>query len=295
MDVINRILVFLSMCFSVVVPSFILYFTNDSNYAINNFLPSILKLAVVLGNGVFSIYRPYRTTWLYFLEDLIVLALYRSTFLHPLDMELPISTIPFFWSEIILDMVCLLINVFYLLHYLTMKRRLKSELNEETNNDSPFDFLNAKNVNRKVESQIEEISGDTRFHKAMAFLKKQSFSQGLRIFTMLLCSAVAIIQMIKMGAIKSVYSYASFLPILLELILLPLILVASLLYPKDFKYLYYYTGFVMVMAAFLGNDTDATTPLGYILELFFLGVGFLVTLITEGRTWTGATPDHDRK
>jgi hypothetical protein len=75
------------------------------------------------------------------------------------------------------------------------------------------------------------------------------------------------------------------------LLTLPIVIVASLLYPLDFKYLFYFNAFLILVLSIISCSVYHLHPAMLIVAIIIVGLSFLVTLIVEGRTWTGANPD----
>lgn len=291
MDVMDRILVFLSMCFFLVVPSAILYSIQDYNNNISLVLPCILVLSVILATGAFTIYRPYRTSWFFFLECLTVIALYPDQFREPNAVDLPLNLPLIYGLELTICVFGLIVNFFYLLHYFNMKKRLKTELNEETNHDDFYYFLsgNEPESSKKIQEHLDQITSDNpSYTKLMKALRQIKLSKYLRTFTFLVVMVISLIQLIRLGSQGVIYSFYSFYPILFVMLLLPITFIASVLYPKDFKYQYYFNGILFTLGGLMGNTQKVLSPFGFIFCIILLGISLLITLIAEGRTWTGS-------
>ncbi len=294
MDVMDRILVFLSLCFFLVAPSAILYSIKDLNNSTETVLPGILMIAVICGTGAFTIYRPYRTSWFFFLECLIVLSLYPDEFRMPKDVSLPLNLKLIYALELVLCIFGLIINFFYLLHYFNLKRRLKSELNEGTNHDDFYHVLSGyePESSKKIQSELDQITKDNpQYRQLMDMLRRLKLSKYVRAFSLAVVYIIFVVQLIRLANRGNIYQFESFYPILIGMLTLPLTFIASVVYPRDFKYQYYFNGILFCLGGFIGNVGNTLSPLGFVLSIIVLGLSLLITLIAEGRTWTGSKPD----
>lgn len=65
----------------------------------------------------------------------------------------------------------------------------------------------------------------------------------------------------------------------------------SIFYPRDFKYMYYYHGLLYSLFALISCGNASFTILPFLLSLIAVFLSLILTLIVEGRTWTGAKPN----
>lgn len=294
-DVINRIIVCIGMVYLLLIPTEILYKAALDSSELNSIVGSCLMLGVSIGLGVFTLYRPYRTGWLFFFESLAVLLLYSDEFSHPKNIDSDWNFPLLYFFSIICCIIGLIINIFYLFYYLNLKRRLKIEMNEETNHDDYFHFLSGyddPSSTKEIQKELENITKDNpRYNHLMSLLQKRKFSAITRVISYGFLTLMTIIQFIILGSVGNISNTLVFRPMLLSLLFSPLLLVSSLLYPKDFKYLYYYNAFLCLAISSFASSGTNLRPLGFIFEFAALGASFLITLIAEGRTWTGSKPD----
>ena len=79
-DNLDRIMVFVSIALFLVTPSYVLYWTTESNQVTDTVIRCITLIGVIAGSGVITLVRPIRTTPFYFLELLIVYSIQFSEF-----------------------------------------------------------------------------------------------------------------------------------------------------------------------------------------------------------------------
>ena len=193
-DNFNRIIVFVSMTLFIVLPSMYLYKTTNENYSFDVVMPSTFLLGLIIGNGLLVLYKPLRSTWLYFLICIIAFPFIYFVY----DFQV----VSFFISYII-------IAVYFIV------------------------AIQSTSVRDNVLATI----------------------------------------------------------LLIGLLTLPIIIVSSLLYPLDFKYLFYFNVFLILVLSIISCSTYKMNPFILIFAIILVGISFLITLIVEGRTWTGANPD----
>lgn len=289
-DNLNRILVCISFGLFLFYPSYILYFTQPFNQSLTVILPCLLILGVVIGTGLFAFYRPLRTPFFYFAEMFIILF---SNFydVHPDYISSSFPSKIIFWIEIIYCFFALLINIgvfTYYLHY----GRAKGARKEDTNEDTPFDFLNADNSNRMIEKDLEKITENKNGKNMMKAAKKIHLSSSLRLISFFIAELAFIICLfIVLTKEKNAYQQTLVSIFFCGVVLSPILIVAAKFYPRDFKYAYFYNTALFLLLAIVGSRSAKLNPVLLILALIFLVFSFLITLIVEGRTWMGASTD----
>ena len=290
-DVFNRIIVFLSMTLFLVWPSYILYYITD--YTSNNavVLPCVILIAEIIGNGLMTLYRPVRLSWFYFFETLFLLCLYSNKFIYIDAFDTTgINTVAIYVIEVVYCSLGCLLNIAFFINYLRKKRRYASEFKEDTNADSYYDFLNGAETNKKIESHIENIPGEKE-SSFMKWAKKVKLSRMSRILTFIAYGIMAIIYLAKVGSTSVINNTPIYFTLVSGLIILPIALVSSIMFPRDFKYIFYFNCALFEVATlFLANSSNVP-PIICILALTVLGISLLITTITEGRSWTGAPTD----
>lgn len=289
MDVLNRILVFISMAFLIVEPSWILYSIGDSG--IEEILPCLFMLGIVIGNGLLTLYKPIRTSWFYFLSVLFAMALNYKMFLDsPIDeLVLYRNAVGIYVTMLVYNGIGLLINLIFFAQSLHRNLHPKT-FNEKTNEDNPYDFLNARNINKDVEKKVMNIVPDTETGKFVKTIRKIKFSRYARVASFALSFIVMIYCLYKSST--SAISLAS--PITVYgLIVLSALVAVSLIFPGDFKYIYYYDSILLGVLLICASKSDDIPLFWLVVNLIILILALLVTLITEGRTWMGATIDSD--
>ena len=97
-DNLDRIMVFVSIALFLVTPSYVLYWTTESNQVTDTVIRCITLIGVIAGSGVITLVRPIRTTPFYFIELLIVYSIQFSEF-NPSGFGL--NFVAIFWLEII--------------------------------------------------------------------------------------------------------------------------------------------------------------------------------------------------
>lgn len=290
-DVLNRIIVFISIAFFVVLPSIILYHLDDTNFSLRDSVPSLMVLGVVLGTGLLTFYRPIRTTWFYFLQVALVLSLYYGYF-----AEVSVDGISdIFYTgniiavEITYCVIGFLLNIVFFFISFNRYRKSKIAFDEHTNADTFFDFVNGGETNKQIEKEVNDIIPNTLEGRAVQKLKNTKFSRILRIGSLFFYLFAVFDALFSIGFSST---YMIFVPAAVSLLSLPILVLVSILYPRDFKYMYYYNAIFLNFMLILCSTSANITPFFMIISLVILVVSLLVTLITEGRTWTGATPDQ---
>ena len=283
-DVFNRIIVFLAMALFILLPSYVLYYVNDTNNDFNTIMPCVYVLAVVLGNGVFTLYRPLRTSWFFFLESLFVILSGNSAFL-PGSTPMPLSENGVVISESLYCILGFLINILFFINY---RRRSKTIQAENTHNDNLYDFLGGKGANEEIKEDVIAMSEeDTPVEKMM---ERAKLSRVVRIASIVVSSLCFLISLISM-AVKGQF-FVTQLSILTfdGLFILLLSGFCSVLYPKDYKYIYYYNGLLFSLLALISCGNASFSIFPFLIALIAIFLSLLLTLIVEGRTWTGAKP-----
>jgi hypothetical protein len=290
-DVLNRIIVFISIGFFVVIPSITLYYLNESNFSLTDVVPCLMILGIVVGTGLFCLYKPVRTTWFYFLEVLFVLAVYSDYFLNVTvnDLVDTYNLAGIFGVEVSYCVVGLLINIVFFIKSISRYRKSKLAYDEHTNADSPYDFLNGAETNKEIERTVDRIIPDDRTRQRISAIRSVKLSRTLRVASLFVYLIVGVVTLIQ---IKADHTSLIYYPTMTGLLILPVLLVVSIFLPRDFKYIYYYNGTFFLFLMILCANNSALKPLWIIVGLVFFVVSLLVTLITEGRTWTGANPDR---
>lgn len=286
MDNFNRITVFISLVIFLITPSIILYSLNESNYSLELSVACLSVLGVDIGIGLFTLYKPIRTTWFYFLSCLFCLLGNSKSFLYP-------SNIPYleehnlaglYYTEIALASICLLINLIFFSRSFYRYQKSKSITSEKTNADSPYDFLNGGEINKDIELKIRNLDKN---NEMVGKIKGVKFSRTSRITSFIVLTLVLIYLFLRINDIKTASVYPTFISLLA---LAPISFIASLFLPGDFKYIYYYVVIFYIVMLLLGSPGAVSLRL-LILVLIVHGLSLLITLITEGRTWTGNSID----
>lgn len=287
-DVFNRVLVLVSLIAFLIFPSVVLYKTNPSNEKLSTVMPSILLLGIVLGNGLLSLLRPLKSTWLFFL---ICILSFPFIFLSydVSELNLQADSFAVFWISMGYSLFCFFIESFYLRY--ALRRKSKMKFNEKTNNDNVFDFLGPKKKNISVSQKLDEAVDNDYSKNIIAKMTKTKLSRVTRVVSFIVTYVICIFYFVKYGnGIRFIENQFTMI-LLLCLILLPLCLFFSLLYPYDFKYMYYFNVLFFSLCEIIVCGKYNIESLLMIFSIILSGLSFLVTLIVEGRTWTGANPD----
>lgn len=287
-DIFNRMIVFVSMALFIVLPSWLLFLMDEERYSLEIIVPCTLLLGILLGNGLLVCYRPIRTSWLYFLICIVSIPiLYYALDLTMLDLDMNLTAI--FWLSLIYSILGLLINLFLMLY--TARKKSKSMLNEQTNNDHAFDFLGGKRRNEAIADKLNEIENSRFLGKLTSEFNKIKFSRFTRIASFIFAFITSFIYLIISVKNQALPSNLLAVCTLLFVLIIPICLIASIFYPLDFKYIYYFNSMFILLMAIIISRTYTMPPLMLILALILVGLSFIVTLIVEGRTWTGDKPD----
>lgn len=287
-DNLDRIMVFVSIALFLVTPSYVLYWTTESNQVTDTVIRCITLIGVIAGSGVIILVRPIRTTPLYFLELLIVYSIQFSEF-NPSGFDL--NFVAIFWLEIIYCIIGFLVSLFSYKHYAKRKKKQTSAMNEDTNEDTIYDFLNASDANKHIEEDIENIM-EQKEREKMRKNKQMKFSRLARIFSFVVSIITLLVYFIsssQKGSLGARGAYPQL--VFLSMILISLIFIASLRYPRDFKYLYFYNaGFFLLLLLIISREF-MMMPAFLIIAFVIVMLSFLITLIVEGRTWMGGLSD----
>lgn len=285
-DNLNRILVVISMALFLVYPSIILYHIDETNRAVNTIVPCLLIIATVVGAGSFSLVRPFRVPFFYFVEMLILLPVELYNF-DPNGIDVNINMTAVIWLEAIYCLIAILINAVVFIRY--WRRNSNAYLKEDTNGDTVYDFLNAVSPNKKIENDLEKITEEGDKNNLMKKRKEIVFSRALRCVSYGLIAIMLIVYILACVNDHIGLSASYFERLNLEsLIIISLAFFFSMFFPRDFKYLYFYHTAVFLVFDMILAKNEGYKNVFYILAIVLLGVVFLLTLIVEGRTWMGA-------
>lgn len=286
----NRIIIFISMVLFIVLPSYVLYSTNENNQTYEILLPCILMLGAVLGTGTMSLLRPLRTTLFYFIEMLIILCIEFVEF-EPTSLNLNINYELITILEIIFCVVAIIINISIYAYYFVNDKKNKEAQKEGTNEDTMYDFLNARDSNKEIEEDLEKITENNGFNR-MKFIKQIKFSRTARIVSFCVNYVITLIYffvLLHNGYNLFQNEFANIL--LICLVVQPILFFNSLFFPKDYKYIYFYNSALFYVLLIIACKIVGLNPLFLILCMIILCLVFLLTLIVEGRTWMGANSD----
>lgn len=287
-DNFNRIIVFVSMTLFIVLPSMYLYKTTNDNYSFDVVMPSTFLLGLIIGNGLLVLYKPLRSTWLYFLICIIAFPFIYFAYDFQ-SVSIPIHHLAIFWICYIYCILGFLINLIYLLTL--FRKKSKSEMDEKTNNDNSYDFLGGEKKNKVVAEHLKELRGDDFIDRASDRIKRAKLSRLSRVVSFVFMYVTIFVYFCLSTQIAPVNENLLSTILLIGLLTLPIVIVASLLYPLDFKYLFYFNAFLILVLSIISCSVYHLHPAMLIVAIIIVGLSFLVTLIVEGRTWTGANPD----
>lgn len=286
-DNFNRVIVLVSMVLFIVLPSIILYDMDDEKYSFVLIIACLLQLGFVIGNGLFVLLKPLRTTWIYFLICLVsfpfLFSLYETS-LYPLGMNLRAILI----FSMAYSGLGFLINILYFISL--FKRKSKIAFNEKTNNDNIYDFLGGAKKNKEISEKLDEIVNQNSSHAAN-IIRHSKFSRLIRNIDFLILFSLSLVYFIstisKNGFEKNLFAINMFL----LLLILPICIVSCYIFPTDFKYIYYFNALFLLVTAIIESKFYEMNTFFLILMIILTGLSLLLTLIVEGRTWTGANPD----
>ena len=265
-----------------------LYKTTNENYSFDVVMPSTFLLGLIIGNGLLVLYKPLRSTWLYFL--ICIIAFPFIYFVYDFQaVSVHIHYLAIFWICYIYCILGFLVNLIYLISIL--RKKSKSEMNEQTNNDNIYDFLGGEKKNKVVDEHLKELHGDDFIYRTSNRLNKAKLSRLSRVVSFFISYIIIAVYFIVAIQSTSVRDNVLATILLIGLLTLPIIIVSSLLYPLDFKYLFYFNVFLIMVLSIISCSTYKMNPFMLIVAIILVGISFLITLIVEGRTWTGANPD----
>ena len=289
MDNFNRVIVFVSMCLFLFLPSTLLYYTKSDNYSFFSVMACVMMIGISIGNGLFVLLRPLKTTWFYFFA-LVLMFLFLFQNCDFTIIPYSINVIAIFIISLCYCILGFAINLVYLLYY--VRRKTKSEMNENTNNDTIFDFLGGNKKNKAVSDKLDELTDYGTFaDKAKKKISGGKFSRFMRIFSFAVSCICCIYYFAAQVGSVSITKNIFAINLLLILLLLTLALVASLLYPVEFKYIYYFNALFLLITSIISAGENSAKPFFLILSVIMNGLSFLLTLIVEGRIWTGSDSD----
>lgn len=289
-DVFNRIIVFISMVLFLILPSYVLYSITNYNNNINIVLPCLLLLSALIGTGLFALYNPVKLSMFYFLELVIILVTYSKTFTSFYIIDERINQTAIFILETCYCVIGFLFNAFFCFKYL-FRRKNRYAFKELTNSDSIYDFLNARPYNKKIETKIEDISRTSKRINLMPSLKKLKLSKTMRTITYISVLILTIYYFLNILAQGNIENN----PITSVLIILVLTTSSAIsftsIFPKDYRYAFFYNVCILEVAGIFCCKYSELNPFMFIICLIWAVLSLLAALITEGRTWMGATPD----
>ncbi len=287
-DNLDRIIVFVSMAMFLVMPTYVLYYTDETNQVTDIVIRCITLIGAIVGTGTMTLVRPIRTTFFYFLELVIIYILQFSDF-SPDGFDFNFTAV--FWIQIVYCLIGFAISLISYLHYAKRKKKQAGAVKEDTNEDTLYDFLNATSANKHIEDDIENIMDDKEKEK-MKKRKQAKFSRLARIFSFGIVFVTLMIYYITSMQKKGTSYIAVFSGLnLLAMILIALTFLGSLKFPRDYKYLYFYTaGFFLTLILVISKEFQMR-PVFLIIDLVILMLSFLIALIVEGRTWMGGTSE----
>lgn len=289
-DIFNRIIVAISMIIFLIEPSIVLYFSGNYDNNLNDILPSLVLLVVIVGTGSFTIYRPIKSTWLYFLQILFTLCLFSNNFLN-ITLYANINKVGLFITELIYCSIGFIINIITLARTAHRYNKNKILFNEYTNRDAIYDFLSATDKNAKIEEQLEQLDSQNLF-KLYIPIKKLKLSRTLRFISLIIYEIVSIYYLIR---IKSVGAEADIIiyPLVSGMVMLPIIMLMSVFFPRDFKYIFFYNIIVYSLFTIFCCRSANVSIIIMLISLVASTLAFFATLIVEGRTWTGSPIDKN--
>ncbi len=289
-DIFNRIIVFISMCLFLVVPSIVLYNIGEISTNYSTILPCLILLSVLLGTGAFALYKPTRVTIFYFAELIFIYVFFSGTFLNlpTVGME-GFNQSAVFWCEFAYCVMGAVINLVYYLRVVLKRVNYKTAMDEDTNNDNPEDFISASSQNEDVEKNLKEIAR-IGGNNAVAFVRNIKLSRFLRAVSYV----ISLISYIYYISVTNGTGYVITQAAIAGLVISTVLIMSSFAQPKDFKYVYYYNQFILEIAVLLVCPQSQSSPVLVILSLVALFLSFLLTMIVEGRRWMGATKDQDK-
>ena len=172
-----------------------------------------------------------------------------------------------------------------------MRRKTKSEWNEKTNNDTIYDFLGGVKKNEKISDRLSEAIRKSEVGFEIDRIKNVKLSRMTRIASFIITYIICIVYFFKLNGFSSLYYNQMAVVLFISILVLPLCLFMSVLYPYDYKYMYYFNALFFLLCAIIDSRFYHMKAFFLILSIILTGLSLLVTLIVEGRTWTGAKPD----
>lgn len=289
-DVFNRIIVFISMVLFLILPSYVLYSITNYNNNIDIVLPCLLLLSAIIGTGLFALYNPIKLSLFYFLELLIILVTYNKNFTNLYIIDDRINQTAIFILETCYCAISFLFNAFFIFKYL-FRRNNRYAFKELTNSDSIYDFLNARPYNKKIENKIEDISRTSNKINLMPSLKKLKLSKTMRTITYISVLVLTIYYFLNIIAQGNIENNPMTYVLSVLLLTTSSAISFTAIFPKDYRYAFFYNVCILEVAGILTCRYSDLNPLMFIICLIWAVLSLLAALITEGRTWMGATPD----
>ncbi len=288
-DNINRILVLVSRAFFLSLPSYILFYLQDGYEWKTIVIPCLRRLGATIGVGILCVYRPRRMTFAYFFERaLILLSMFLSQ--APFGRQLSLSVHPIVILFLVYCLLARLVNLLFLAYYFRKRSFFgKNSRKEGTNGDGPFDFLNAVPTNKNIENDLNSIPEGKR-GIILKERKQIKLSKVRRTIAFFLAIVRFILSFIQSGNPHSLPSQVS----LVGILSLPLFYGGSLLFPRHFKYGFYFNGRRFLLCDYLSFDFHGkigSFHFFFLAARILFGITFLVSLIVEGRIWTGSKED----
>lgn len=292
-DIFNRVLVIISLIMFTIIPSYELYFLKTDTIEENMILLfNLIFLISLAGNGFLAIYKPTRLPWFFFLDILFLLLFYFDTFTNKKTIELvPFNIFPLYITEIVLTSVGLAFNLLYLVYFLINRKRYKSENNEYTNSDTFYNFLNATPNSKAVEEKMNDMNKKENI--IVKFTKKYRLSRTSRVISYLFFVVIFFFYLFKLINNVNILNKDILLyPLITSIIVTTILFIASLFFPRDYKYSYYFnSALYLIVMIFISRQVDMNPTL-FIIAIVILLESLIVTMITEGRTWMGGKYDQ---
>ena len=239
-----------------------------------------------------AIYKPTRLPWFFFLDILFLLLFYFDTFTNKKTIELvPFNIFPLYITEIVIAGVGLAFNLLYLVYFLINRKKYKSENNEYTNSDTFYNFLNATQNSKAVEEKMNDMNKKENI--IVKFTKKYRLSRTSRVISYLFFVVIFFIYLFKLISNVNILNKDILLyPLITSIIVTTTLFIASLFFPRDYKYSYYFnSALYLIVMIFISRQVEMNPTL-FIIAIVVLLESLIVTMITEGRTWMGGKYDQ---
>lgn len=278
-DTIERITIVVSIALFLILPSLLLINVFDISSDTKNIIyPSLVSLFITLGGSLVCFCFPIKVSPVYFLlQYLTHLFLFITIDSSIVNVSIKlckaITTI-----NIIYSLISFIFTLTVLLIYVSMK--IKRDRNKDVDgDDKSSEIVNFINNDKKLMSLFNPILPKNEIVKG----KNIKLSLIFRIASYILYFVVSIIYVASPNAISLFKSdYLSEI-LTLSLLLMLILLLTSVYYKKEIKYLYFYIAVGFNVFLLIALKEKQLPLIGYIIALIVSCLGFFYSIFMDSK------------